>query len=275
MVGAVRRIAADQQDALTHGRPASGTSEVEVPRHIVRSDGRGTPGSRRALLHAERLAASRGRARGGARVKIRSRRSSSRSSVSDERRRPEAARAEVVAELPKRSCGEVHSLREFATALSQSHSSRSRARASDLAELAGAASFSGGSSPIDSASTVERPVPLASADAGRIEHVLVDLIDAVEMMGDQGIVTLRSPPAPPRMEPGHAGIWTTEPASTRPRWSQQRTRFRHQSNQERPRPHARPADRGTGAEFGVGSRLHVGTHPWLDDSHFGAAEASA
>src|SRR5206468_5015702 len=63
----------------------------------------------------------------------------------------------------------------------------------DLAGLVeDAAKLYDGSSPVEFRVEVERPVPLAWADAGQIQRVIVNLIkNATEVVGDRGVVTLR------------------------------------------------------------------------------------
>jgi signal transduction histidine kinase len=65
--------------------------------------------------------------------------------------------------------------------------------ACDLTALAeDAARLYGGSTRIQFRVEAERPVPLAWADEGQIQRVLVNLIkNALESMGEEGVVTLR------------------------------------------------------------------------------------
>ena len=115
----------------------------------------------------------------------------------------EAPRAEVVAENADAILREVRSLQEFVTAFSAvAQLPEPKFGPTDLAELVeDAARLYRGSSPVEFRVEVERPVPLAWADAGQIQRVLVNLIkNAVEVLGDRGLVILRV-----RRDPDHDG----------------------------------------------------------------------
>ena len=152
--------------------------------------------SRRALLRAERLAAWREVARAVAH-EIRNPLTPIQFALTrlkEEARRGEAPRADVVAENADAILREVRSLQEFATAFSAvAQLPEPKFAPTDLAALVeDAARLYRGSSPVEFRVEVERPVPLAWADAGQIQRVLVNLIkNAVEVLGETGIVTLR------------------------------------------------------------------------------------
>ena len=276
-------MARASQGDLTHRVKPSGTSEV---RYLAASFNRMVEelqGSRRALLRAERLAAWREVARAVAH-EIRNPLTPIQFALQrlkDEARRPEAPRAEVVAENAEAILREVHSLQEFATAFSAvAQLPEPRFAACDLADLAtDAAKLYGGSSPIEFRVEVERPVPLAWADAGQIQRVLVNLIkNAVEMMGDRGVVTLRVRRAAatdgdcvtlevedngPGMDAAtleratHPGFTTKSTGSGLGLTLVQRIVEQH------------------GGRFGIESSPGVGTRAWLTIPTSGAAEASA
>lgn len=194
-------MALASQGDLTHRVKPSGTSEV---RYLAASFNRMVEelqASRRALLRAERLAAWREVARAVAH-EIRNPLTPIQFALQrlkDEARGPGAPRAEVVAENAEAILREVHSLQEFATAFSAvAQLPEPRFQECDLAALAeDAARLYSGSSRVEFRVEVERPVPLAWADAGQIQRVLVNLIkNSVEMMGDRGAVTLRVHRAP-------------------------------------------------------------------------------
>jgi two-component system nitrogen regulation sensor histidine kinase NtrY len=152
--------------------------------------------SRRALLRAERLAAWREVARAVAH-EIRNPLTPIQFALQrlrEEAQRGEAPRAEVVAENTDAILREVRSLQEFATAFSAvAQLPEPKFAPTDIVELVeDAARLYRGSSPVEFRVEVERPVPLAWADAGQIQRVLVNLIkNAVEVLGDKGQVILR------------------------------------------------------------------------------------
>lgn len=184
------------QGDLEHRVPPSGTSEVRFLATSFNRMVEELQSSRRALLRAERLAAWREVARAVAH-EIRNPLTPIQFALQrlkDEARRPEPPRADVVAENAEAILREVRSLQEFATAFSAvAQLPEPRFQPCDLAELAAdAAGLYGGASAVEFRVEVERPVPLAWADAGQIQRVLVNLIkNAVEVMGDRGAVTLR------------------------------------------------------------------------------------
>jgi len=152
--------------------------------------------SRRALLRAERLAAWREVARAVAH-EIRNPLTPIQFALQrlrEEAQRSGAPRAEVVAENTDAILREVRSLQEFATAFSAvAQLPEPKFAPTDVVELVeDAARLYRGSSPVEFRVEVERPVPLAWADAGQIQRVLVNLIkNAVEVLGDKGQVILR------------------------------------------------------------------------------------
>jgi nitrogen fixation/metabolism regulation signal transduction histidine kinase len=152
--------------------------------------------SRRALLRAERLAAWREVARAVAH-EIRNPLTPIQFALQrlrEEAQRGEAPRAEVVAENADAILREVRSLQEFATAFSAvAQLPEPKFAPTDIVELVeDAARLYRGSSPVEFRVEVERPVPLAWADAGQIQRVLVNLIkNAVEVLGARGVVILR------------------------------------------------------------------------------------
>jgi len=189
-------MALASQGELTHRVKPSGTSEV---RYLATSFNRMVEeiqSSRRALLRAERLAAWREVARAVAH-EIRNPLTPIQFALQrlrEEARRGEPPRAEVVAENSEAILREVHSLQEFATAFSAvAQLPEPKFAPCDLGALVeDAAKLYDGSSPVQFRVEVERPVPLAWADAGQIQRVMVNLIkNATEVVGDRGVVTLR------------------------------------------------------------------------------------
>lgn len=152
-------------------------------------------GSRRALLRAERLAAWREVARAVAH-EIRNPLTPIQFALQrlqDEARRGQP-RAEVVAESADSILREVRSLSEFVTAFSAvAQLPDPKPAPCDLTALVeDVARLYRGSSPVEFRVEVERPVPLAWADSGQIQRVLVNLIkNAVEAMDQAGAITLR------------------------------------------------------------------------------------
>jgi len=91
----------------------------------------------------------------------------------------------------------VRSLQEFATAFSAvAQLPEPKVAPCDLPALVeDAARLYRGSSPVEFRVEIEHPVPLAWADAGQIQRVIVNLIkNAVEVLDDRGIITLRVRP---------------------------------------------------------------------------------
>ena len=188
-------MAQASQGDLTHRVKPSGTSEVRFLAASFNRMVEEIQTSRRALLRAERLAAWREVARAVAH-EIRNPLTPIQFALQrlrDEARR-EPPRAEVVAENTEAILREVHSLQEFATAFSAvAQLPEPKFAPCDLAGLVeDAAKLYDGSSPVEFRVEVERPVPLAWADAGQIQRVIVNLIkNATEVVGDRGVVTLR------------------------------------------------------------------------------------
>lgn len=174
----------------------SGTSEVRFLANSFNQMVEEIQTSRRALLRAERLAAWREVARAVAH-EIRNPLTPIQFALQrlrEEAKREGAPRADVVSENTEAILREVHSLQEFATAFSSvAQLPEPRFSACDLAELVeDAARLYRGSSPIEFRVEVERPVPLAWADGGQIQRVIVNLVkNAVEGMGKVGVVMLR------------------------------------------------------------------------------------
>jgi nitrogen fixation/metabolism regulation signal transduction histidine kinase len=184
------------QGDLAHRVVPSGTKEV---RYLATAFNRMVDEirtSRRALLRAERLAAWREVARALAH-EIRNPLTPIQFALQrlrDEAKRPEAPRAEVVAENAEAILREVRSLQEFATSFSAvAQLPEPKFAPTDLGDLVeDAARLYRGSSPVEFRVEVERPVPLAWADAGQIQRVIVNLLkNATEALGEKGIVTLR------------------------------------------------------------------------------------
>ncbi|MGE5176649.1 MAG: ATP-binding protein [Hyphomicrobiales bacterium] len=161
--------------------------------------------SRRALLRAERLAAWREVARAVAH-EIRNPLTPIQFALQrlkDEARRPEAPRAQVVEEGVESILREVRSLQEFATAFSSvAQLPEPTPQPCDLVALAeDVARLYGASTTVEFRVEAEHPVPVAWADAGQIQRVLVNLIkNALEAMNGTGSIVLRV-----RREAGAAG----------------------------------------------------------------------
>jgi two-component system nitrogen regulation sensor histidine kinase NtrY len=194
------------QGDLAHRVTPAGTREV---RYLATAFNRMVDEirtSRRALLRAERLAAWREVARAVAH-EIRNPLTPIQFALQrlrEEARRPEHPRPEVVAENAESILREVRSLQEFATSFSAvAQLPEPKFAACDLGDLVeDAARLYRGSSPVEFRVEVERPVPLAWADAGQIQRVIVNLIkNATEALGGKGIVTLRV-----RSEEGGSGV---------------------------------------------------------------------
>jgi nitrogen fixation/metabolism regulation signal transduction histidine kinase len=190
---------------LAHRVAPSGTREV---RSLGRSFNRmveEVQASRRALLRAERLAAWREVARAVAH-EIRNPLTPIQFALQrlrEEARRDGPPRAEVVEQNAEAILREVRSLQEFATAFSAvAQLPEPKLRGCDVAGLLqNAARLYQGSTPVQFRVEADRPVPLAWADEGQIQRVLVNLIkNALEAEPAQGSITLRA-----RREPAADG----------------------------------------------------------------------
>lgn len=165
--------------------------------------------SRRALLRAERLAAWREVARAVAH-EIRNPLTPIQFALQrlkEEARRPEAPRARVIEESAEAILREVRSLQEFATAFSSvAQLPEPNPQACDLVALAeDVARLYSGSTPVEFRVEAERPVPVAWADPGQMQRVLVNLIkNALEAMNGSGAIVLRVR----RDAPAGAGVGT-------------------------------------------------------------------
>jgi two-component system nitrogen regulation sensor histidine kinase NtrY len=152
--------------------------------------------SRRALLRAERLAAWREVARAVAH-EIRNPLTPIQFALQrlkDEARRAEAPRAQVIEESAEAILREVRSLQEFATAFSSvAQLPEPNPQPCDLVALAeDVARLYSGSTPVEFRVEAERPVPVAWADPGQMQRVLVNLIkNALDAMGPKGSIVLR------------------------------------------------------------------------------------
>lgn len=204
---AMERVSAGD---LSHRVRPSGTSEVRFLgrawNHMVDE----IQSSRRALLRAERLAAWREVARAVAH-EIRNPLTPIQFALQrlrEEARRPESPRPEVIEQSAEAILREVESLREFATAFSAvAQLPEPRLRSCDVGELLEhAARLYQGSTAVQFRVEADRPLPLAWADEGQIQRVLVNLIkNAVEASSGQGSIALRAikdtdPSAPIRIE---------------------------------------------------------------------------
>ena len=183
------------QGDLDHRVAPRGTTEV---RYLGRAFNRMVEeiqSSRRALLKAERLAAWREVARAVAH-EIRNPLTPIQFALQrlqEESRRDEGPRAEVVRENTDSILREVRSLQEFATAFSSvAQLPEPKFQACDLTALVeDVARLYRGSSPVTFRVEAEASVPVAWADPGQIQRVLVNLIkNALDAMGGQGEITL-------------------------------------------------------------------------------------
>jgi two-component system nitrogen regulation sensor histidine kinase NtrY len=181
---------------LAHRVTPSGTSEVRFLGASFNRMVEEIQMSRRALLRAERLAAWREVARAVAH-EIRNPLTPIQFALQrlrEEAHRPESPRAEVVEESADAILREVRSLSEFATAFSAvAQLPEPKFAPTDLeALLEDAARLYRGSSPVEFRVEVERPVPLAWADAGQIQRVIVNLLkNSLDVLDGHGTVTLR------------------------------------------------------------------------------------
>jgi nitrogen fixation/metabolism regulation signal transduction histidine kinase len=195
---------------LSHRVRPSGTKEVRFLGRAWNRMVEEIQTSRRALLRAERLAAWREVARAVAH-EIRNPLTPIQFALQrlrEEARRPEAPRPEVIEQSAEAILREVESLREFATAFSAvAQLPEPRLRACDVVELLEhAARLYQSSTPVQFRVEADRPIPLAWADEGQIQRVLVNLIkNALEASPAEGTVALRAlkdsdPAAPVRIE---------------------------------------------------------------------------
>lgn len=181
---------------LAHRVTPEGTREVRYLGNAFNRMVEEIQSSRRALLRAERLAAWREVARAVAH-EIRNPLTPIQFALQrlqDEARRPGSPRAEVVAESADAILREVRSLQEFVTAFSAvAQLPEPKPAPCDLSALVeDVARLYRGSSTVEFRVEVEHPVPLAWADSGQIQRVLVNLIkNAVEAMDRSGAITLR------------------------------------------------------------------------------------
>jgi two-component system nitrogen regulation sensor histidine kinase NtrY len=190
---AMERVSAGD---LAHRVAPEGTREVRFLGNAFNRMVEEIQTSRRALLRAERLAAWREVARAVAH-EIRNPLTPIQFALQrlqDEARRPEGPRPEVIAESTESILREVRSLQEFVTAFSAvAQLPEPKPAPCDVAALVeDVARLYRGSSPVEFRVEIERPVPLAWADSGQIQRVLVNLIkNAVEAMDQGGAITLR------------------------------------------------------------------------------------
>jgi nitrogen fixation/metabolism regulation signal transduction histidine kinase len=180
---------------LAHRVSPEGTREVRYLGNAFNRMVEEIQSSRRALLRAERLAAGREGARAVAH-EIRNPLTPIQFALQrlQEEARLPAPRSEVIAENADSILREVRSLQEFVTAFSAvAQLPEPRPAPCDVPALVeDVARLYRGSSPVEFRVEVERPVPLAWADSGQIQRVLVNLIkNAVEAMGSDGAITLR------------------------------------------------------------------------------------
>jgi len=184
------------QGDLDHRVAPGGTSEVRYLGSAFNRMVDEIQSSRRALLKAERLAAWREVARAVAH-EIRNPLTPIQFALQrlqEESKRSEGPRAEVVRENADSILREVRSLQEFATAFSSvAQLPDPNPQACDLAALVeDAARLYRGSSPAEFRVEAEAGLPVAWADPGQIQRVLVNLIkNALEAMGGRGVVTIR------------------------------------------------------------------------------------
>jgi nitrogen fixation/metabolism regulation signal transduction histidine kinase len=181
---------------LEHRVVPAGTKEVRFLGNAFNRMAEEIQSSRRALLRAERLAAWREVARAVAH-EIRNPLTPIQFALQrlhDEARRPEPPRPEVIEESANAILREVRSLQEFATAFSAvAQLPEPKLARCDLVSLAeDVVRLYQGSSPIEFRVEAERPVPVAWADTGQLQRVLVNLIkNALESMDGKGSITLR------------------------------------------------------------------------------------
>lgn len=181
---------------LEHRVAPAGTREVRFLGNAFNRMAEEIQSSRRALLRAERLAAWREVARAVAH-EIRNPLTPIQFALQrlrDEARRPESPRPEVIEESAEAILREVRSLQEFATAFSAvAQLPEPKPAPCELIALAeDVARLYQGSSPVEFRVEAERPVPVAWADTGQIQRVLVNLIkNALESMDGKGSITLR------------------------------------------------------------------------------------
>jgi nitrogen fixation/metabolism regulation signal transduction histidine kinase len=191
---AMERVSAGD---LTHRVRPSGTSEVRFLGAAWNRMVDEIQSSRRALLRAERLAAWREVARAVAH-EIRNPLTPIQFALQrlrEEARRPESPRPEVIEQSAAAILREVESLRDFATSFSAvARLPEPRLRACDVVELLEhAAELYQNSTAVQFRVEADRPVPLAWADEGQVQRVLVNLIkNALEAAPPEGAVALRA-----------------------------------------------------------------------------------
>ncbi len=183
------------QGDLDHRVAPRGTSEVRYLGSAFNRMVEEIQSSRRALMKAERLAAWREVARAVAH-EIRNPLTPIQFALQrlqEESRRDEGPRAEVVRENADSILREVRSLQEFATAFSSvAQLPEPKLQACDLSALVeDVARLYRGSSPTTFRVETEASVPVAWADPGQVQRVLVNLIkNALDAMGGRGEITL-------------------------------------------------------------------------------------
>jgi nitrogen fixation/metabolism regulation signal transduction histidine kinase len=181
---------------LSHRVKPAGTSEVRFLGASFNRMVEEIQTSRRALLRAERLAAWREVARAVAH-EIRNPLTPIQFALQrlrEEAGRQEPPRAEVVQENAEAILREVRSLSEFATAFSAvAQLPEPKFAPTDLEALVqDAARLYRGSSPVEFRVEVDPPVPLAWADAGQIQRVIVNLLkNSMDVLDGRGRITLR------------------------------------------------------------------------------------
>jgi nitrogen fixation/metabolism regulation signal transduction histidine kinase len=184
------------QGDLEHRVAPRGTSEVRFLGRAFNRMVEEIQTSRRALLQAERLAAWREVARAVAH-EIRNPLTPIQFALQrlqEEAKRAEGPRPDVVSESSEAILREVRSLQEFATAFSsvaqlpdpKLQKCEVDALVEDVARLYR------GSTPVEFRVECEAPLPVAWADPGQIQRVLVNLIkNALEALDGRGAIELR------------------------------------------------------------------------------------
>jgi two-component system nitrogen regulation sensor histidine kinase NtrY len=187
------------QGDLAHRVAPRGTSEVRFLGRAFNRMVEEIQASRRALLQAERLAAWREVARSVAH-EIRNPLTPIQFALQrlqEEAKRSEGPRADVVSESADAILREVRSLQEFATAFSSvAQLPEPKPQACDLAALVeDVARLYRGSGSVEFRVERDASVPVAWADPGQVQRVLVNLIkNALDAMGGHGAITLRVAP---------------------------------------------------------------------------------
>lgn len=184
------------QGDLDHRVSPGGTTEVRFLGRAFNRMVEEIQASRLALLRAERVTAWREVARALAH-EIRNPLTPIQFALQRlqaEAKRPEGPRGDVVHENADAILREVRSLQEFATAFSSvAQLPEPKPQPCDLPKLVeDAASLYRGSAPAEFRVEAEPSVPVAWADPGQIQRVLVNLIkNALEATGGRGTITLR------------------------------------------------------------------------------------